>query len=356
MPEGHFDPLPLGQPETPTKRGKFLDVEVYGNINASSGTFDSITITNAQITNATITGTTTITSATITGGSIGALDVTGILTMSGAGAIKSNSDGNKRVHMISTGLSFYDASDVLQGSIAIDTNNDLAISSSILETPTFTGSATTAHGSGIDFPASTSESVTADMAVYSTYSGATGNIGVWQAPNTASYSGYMSAGFITDLFRVTTGADPSTGTILLELDRGGGPGVIQLPWQAWTPSYTNQTIGNGTVVARYVQIGDTIHAEFSFILGSTSSVGSNPLISMPTAFATGHWPVGTAYFLDSGTASYQGAVEVNGIDDFFPRVATASGSYTQNAGLTASVPFTWTTSDRIAFSMTYEAA
>ena len=69
MAKGHFDPLPLGGGLEPIRRAKFLDVEVFGHISAESGSFDSITITNATLTNVAITGgtidTITITNLTI---------------------------------------------------------------------------------------------------------------------------------------------------------------------------------------------------------------------------------------------------------------------------------------------------
>ncbi len=57
-------------------------------------------------------------------------------------------------------------------------------------------------------------------------------------------------------------------------------------WQDWSPSYANLTIGNGTVTARYTQIGTTIHARFHFVLGSTSAVATNPVVGLPVLEAT----------------------------------------------------------------------
>ena len=51
-------------------------------------------------------------------------------------------------------------------------------------------------------------------------------------------------------------------------------------WQDWTPTYTNFSLGNGTVDARYTQIGKTVHFTISIVLGSTSSMtGSMKLLS-----------------------------------------------------------------------------
>jgi len=59
--------------------------------------------------------------------------------------------------------------------------------------------------------------------------------------------------------------------------------TTQFPWQAWTPTLTNITLGNGTIVARYQQIGKTINFEVLFTMGSTSAMGSVPQVSMPVS-------------------------------------------------------------------------
>ena len=67
--EGHFGSLPERDrsAEIPIRRGKYIDVEVFGELFATSGTFDSVTISNATITSATITGSVTVGSITING-------------------------------------------------------------------------------------------------------------------------------------------------------------------------------------------------------------------------------------------------------------------------------------------------
>jgi hypothetical protein len=95
---------------------------------------------------------------------------------------------------------------------------------------------------GITLTADTSETVTADGAIYANYSGATGNYHVWRAPNTAAWSGYMSAGWYGDSFLFTTGTEPTSGTTLLKILRAGGvqvPNEVQLgDGSAGDPSMT----------------------------------------------------------------------------------------------------------------------
>lgn len=135
-------------------------------------------------------------------------------------------------------------------------------------------------------------------------------------------------------------------------------------WQSWTPTLTNMTLGNGTLACKYTQIGKTVYARFLFTLGSTSAIGTNPnTFTLPvTALAiygtTTPIVIGTFYGYDaSATTAYPGTVEINSsttIAGF--KVANASATYTTGAGMTATVPTTWTTSDIFSATLVYEAA
>lgn len=130
-------------------------------------------------------------------------------------------------------------------------------------------------------------------------------------------------------------------------------------WTTWSPSYSNLTIGNGTVVARYTQIGKTVIARFEFTLGSTSAVGTNPDVSLPVTaagFYTDARLNWTDVLLQAAGTRYNGMVR-------FPTTTTArinamqvSGTNIVSQGVTATAPATWTTADIIAWQVTYEAA
>ncbi len=124
-------------------------------------------------------------------------------------------------------------------------------------------------------------------------------------------------------------------------------------WTTWTPSYSNITVGNGSVTARYQQIGKTVNFLFIFTLGSTSSIGSTPYFTLPvTAQAVGHY---FAAFSDAGTANYPAAVDAN-TTQAYPYALSAGGTYAGQSYISATVPFTWTTNDNIIVRGTYEAA
>jgi hypothetical protein len=123
---------------------------------------------------------------------------------------------------------------------------------------------------------------------------------------------------------------------------------------AYTPSYTNITIGNGTVVARYGQSGKFVLVNWDWTWGSTSSIsGSQPKVSLPVTAANTSG-LGTAYFLDAGTLEQFGIAVIKSTGDF-QMILPQHGSY--GAGEpSARFHWTWTTSDRIKVSICYEAA
>lgn len=130
-------------------------------------------------------------------------------------------------------------------------------------------------------------------------------------------------------------------------------------WQTWAPSYSNITIGDGTVVAKYIQIGKTVTGQFTFTLGSTSAIGNSGTISTPVTASSNYTAqnnvIGPCIFLDSGTIAYSGIVRLETTTTFRPIVGKADTTYLGTAGITATIPHTWAVNDVISFSFTYEA-
>jgi hypothetical protein len=132
----------------------------------------------------------------------------------------------------------------------------------------------------------------------------------------------------------------------------------QYPWQTWTPTYERLTIGNGTVVARYQQIGKTINFFYRLTWGSTTSCGSYPVVSAPVAaLPTNQYEVGFATLADVTVANYVGAVSLaNGGVNLLISTIGSGGSYGILDVLNATTPGTWTTNDVWCISGMYEAA
>jgi hypothetical protein len=66
-------------------------------------------------------------------------------------------------------------------------------------------------------------------------------------------------------------------------------------WSSWTPTVVNMTVGNGTVTAKYTQIGKIVHWRVKVVTGSTTSyTATNATFTLPVTAAerstgVGHW-------------------------------------------------------------------
>ncbi len=136
--------------------------------------------------------------------------------------------------------------------------------------------------------------------------------------------------------------------------------ISGLPWKNSTPTYANITVGNGTVVSRYVQIGNTVHWQFMLTFGSTTTIGSSHTISFPVNaavhFAAEKLDLGLAQLLDDGTARYHGTVRRLNTSTCRVIVFNATATFLKDNNIDATNPHTWTTNDVLSFNITYEAA
>jgi hypothetical protein len=129
-------------------------------------------------------------------------------------------------------------------------------------------------------------------------------------------------------------------------------------WNSYTPTWTNLTVGNGTNNFGYKQIGKTVFVRGSFVFGSTSSISGGISFTLPInsiAYADGH-SFGVCEFEDSGTADLGGVLYYTSTNKCAIRALKVDVTYATWAGLSSTVPFTWTTNDGIRFHFIYEAA
>lgn len=130
-------------------------------------------------------------------------------------------------------------------------------------------------------------------------------------------------------------------------------------WQSFTPTWTNLTVGNGTNTGKYSQVGRTVHVRTEFVLGTTSSVASDPYITLPitaAAYTADRSEIGLVGFNDVGTNSPVGVVRLRSTTTASIFALNASSTYLLIAGVSSTTPFTWTTGDNFGLTMTYEAA
>ena len=156
----------------------------------------------------------------------------------------------------------------------------------------------------------------------------------------------------TDLTRLAVGANNS----FLRANSSQATGLEWAgTWVDYTPTYSNFTLGNGTVIAKFMRVGNTVIVRVKVTLGSTSVVSTFPLVSAPTNIASNQNLIGQVFFLDAGTATFTGGVVSNG-NNLQINTTNVGGTYAGDGAVTATVPFTWTTSDVFSINAVYEAA
>ena len=145
-------------------------------------------------------------------------------------------------------------------------------------------------------------------------------------------------------------ADSSTATGLKwEAPSGGGT------YSTWSPSYAGLTVGNGTVIARYTQIGKLVNFYWSFRLGSTSSVTGRVDVSVPVTAAHDVSNSYVGLFDDSGVGSFQATWALE-YGYFISRAVKTDATYATAFDISSSIPFSWTQFDFLRVTGTYEAA
>jgi len=126
----------------------------------------------------------------------------------------------------------------------------------------------------------------------------------------------------------------------------------------YTPTLTNATLGNGTITGRYQQFGKFVYVYNRFVLGSTSSVSTNPQFSLPVTASTSQSETdfGRGRILDAGVAYFDCTFRFSSSTNALVECYAADQSFNRTSAVGATTPMTWTTNDAITCSYCYEAA
>ena len=143
-----------------------------------------------------------------------------------------------------------------------------------------------------------------------------------------------------------------------------GAGEAGGAWTAWTPTLGAITIGNGTTVAKYTQIGKTIHATLEVTWGSTTSQSGTFTFTIPAAanasYTASRHVLGEVSMWDnSATQLYSLRALLTSSTVVTPRVFHADGVYLYSPStdiISATQPVTWAVGDVFSAYLTYEAA
>lgn len=133
------------------------------------------------------------------------------------------------------------------------------------------------------------------------------------------------------------------------------PTSITAAWRTWTPTYFNVTVGNGTVVAKYIQTGKIVDFYYSLTFGSSSGISTAPTITLPVTAARSLGRIGETTCTDNAGPT----TPVPGLARQDSSTVLALFVYNVNAvavAITATVPVTWGTADILEVYGRYEAA
>jgi len=165
----------------------------------------------------------------------------------------------------------------------------------------------------------------------------------------------MSTVQVDTINESTTGSGVTVDGVLIKDGQVDSIDISGLgTWQDWTPTISNGTQGNGTITARYVQIGKLVTANFLFVLGSTSAISGDFNFTLPVTAARGNFYVASLYLIENGVKDAVGVPAMT-TSLFYCRASNSNYTYTQNQTMSSSVPFAWGTDDKIIAGVTYEA-
>jgi hypothetical protein len=139
-----------------------------------------------------------------------------------------------------------------------------------------------------------------------------------------------------------------------------------LAWQTFSPTWTNLSVGNGTVIARYAQIGKTTFFTIALLFGSTTSISGSVSASLPVNAASIYTfgatkegaNIGTVSFLDAGNQIFYGYFQIrsNDLTKADPMALVASGTYVSFANMQGTIPIALGNGDAVYITGSYEAA
>ena len=135
-------------------------------------------------------------------------------------------------------------------------------------------------------------------------------------------------------------------------------------WTTYTPTWTNLTVGNGTVSARYTQDNKVVIGTVYIQFGSTTSItANNPRFTLPVTARDPGILSGSNFFVTGAAMASDWNIQTYKVDLAFQSTTavefqtldtgSAHGKY---VATTTTVPITFGTSDVLMGTFIYEAA
>ncbi len=133
---------------------------------------------------------------------------------------------------------------------------------------------------------------------------------------------------------------------------------------SYTPTWTNLTVGNGTVTAVSATNGDLVSVVVKIVFGSTTSVSGAIKYSLPSTahssiylcqFAGGLMLDSGSYYIECQTQIFDSGTNGGIVWNNINEGATAQ-NFPVQSNTSSSLPWTWATSDQIVSAFTYRKA
>lgn len=134
-----------------------------------------------------------------------------------------------------------------------------------------------------------------------------------------------------------------------------GTGPMHGALTAYTPGLAGVALGNGTITGAYSKVGRHIFFKTKLTFGSTTAVASQFQIGLPTVGETTYSAEGTAwgFAFDSSANQRYTVAGSNSTASVLNVFYVSTGAW---AATSATVPFTWGTSDILFLAGTFEEA
>lgn len=133
-------------------------------------------------------------------------------------------------------------------------------------------------------------------------------------------------------------------------------------YQTYSPTWTNLTVGNGTLVARYQQTGKNLYIRIELTFGTTTTVSGSIGVSLPVTAVSSYTNLGSTigwanYFDSSASAQYQGRPVYASTTTAQLQSSTVAATLVRTDGaVNASTPMTWALGDILMVFMLLEVA
>ena len=149
----------------------------------------------------------------------------------------------------------------------------------------------------------------------------------------------------------------ASSAVVPNLDADKVDGLHALGWTAFTPTWTNVTVGNGTNVGSYMKIGDMTFVAARLLFGTTTAITGAVQLTIPVNADTTFSSLinGFCYMLDNGTAVFVGAIVLNSSTTMAFFALDDPSLVSIGANVNTTVPFVWTTGDALNIWFSYKS-